>query len=717
MNQKTFRLEVHSDGISDLIFDLADEKVNKFSTPVMEELSHVLDELKDNVKIKVLVIRSTKRDIFIAGADIAEIAGIREEETGRRLAEKGQAIFNKLENLPFPTVAVIHGACLGGGLEFSLACTFRIASDHPKTQLGLPEVNLGVVPGFGGTQRLPRLIGLSQALPMILTGKPVNGSKAYKIKLVDACIASEFFTERVNDFVQGILDPQKRRWILQRRKTSSWFLDKTSLGQTLVFQRAQKDLREKTHGQYPAPLKAVDVIRKTLNGSIKKGLAIEAQALGALAITSVCKNLIQIFYAQEALRKDSGIKGDSQLKLIQSAGVLGAGVMGGGIAWLFSSVEIPVRMKDINWEAMAKGFQSAEGMYRQLLKIRKMKESEVNLKMLRISGGLDYAGFKGLDIIIEAIVENLQVKKKVLAEVEPQVRDDAILASNTSALSIDQMSSALKHPERFIGMHFFNPVNRMPLVEVIPGQKTSLETVATLVAFVKTLKKTPVVVKNCAGFLVNRILLPYMNEAAHLLEEGADLGFVDRCILRFGMPMGPFSLTDEVGIDVGYHVAKTLSESYGERMAVAGILQIIAMEKKMLGKKGQKGFYLYQGKAKRVNPEIAGIIKSYQDQHPVKQKNINEELILDRCLLMMVNEAARCMEENVIAKAEYLDMAMILGTGFPPFRGGILRYTDQREIRSVVDRLNYLSESEGPRFQPSALLISMAKNNRKFYNS
>jgi 3-hydroxyacyl-CoA dehydrogenase/enoyl-CoA hydratase/3-hydroxybutyryl-CoA epimerase len=391
---------------------------------------------------------------------------------------------------------------------------------------------------------------------------------------------------------------------------------------------------------------------------------------------------------------------------VKHAALLGAGVMGGGIAWAFTKIDVPVRMKDINWQGIALGYKQVAKIYASLKKIRKAKPEEIDVKMNLVSGTLDFSGFKEADVIVEAIVEDINVKKKVLAETEKHLSKNAIIASNTSSLSINEMAVALKRPENFVGMHFFNPVNRMPLVEVIAGKKTSPEAIATIFALSKRMGKTPILVGDCAGFIVNRILLPYMNEAVLMLEEGVDLERIDKLIYKFGMPMGPFTLADEVGIDVCYKVAKILHNAYGDRVVVSDLLRVIYEDKKLLGKKAGKGFFVHGKKDKTVNTELP---------LPAANSKISDADIINRCILLMVNEAAMALEEGMIERAEYLDMAMIMGTGFPPFRGGLLRYADSIGAAEVVTRLKALEKLHGKRFKPAKLLVSMAGKGTSFY--
>ncbi len=714
---KAFNLTTDDRGVATLIFDLPDSKVNKFSSEVMLELETILDELKNKTDIKLLALKSNKPGVFIAGADIEELMAFNSESEAEEKAKRGQDIFNKISKLPFPSLAVIDGACVGGGCECVLACTYRIASDNPKTVIGLPEVNLGILPGWGGTQRLPKMVGLRASLTLILTGKPVAAKKAYKMGMVNKLSAVEFMQNNTENYINEILSKKSHKITTQKKGgILNFLLEKNPIGKKIVFNKSRENLLKKTKGMYPAPLKALEVIEESHSLSLEEGLKIERKHFKELASTDTCKNLIQVYFSNENLKKDPGFDGpkDIETKSNQAA-VLGAGVMGGGIAWLFSNKDIPVRIKDINWDAIAKGFSAAKSIYTQLKKIRKIKDKGIFTKMAAISASTDYAGFNKNNVVVEAIVENIDIKKKALSELEDHVGDDTIICSNTSALSIDTMAESLKNPERFLGMHFFNPVNRMPLVEIIPGEKTTPENTQRIINLTKKLGKTPLVVKNCPGFLINRILLPYMNESVRILEETGDLERIDKLILKFGMPMGPFTLADEVGIDVGYHVSNILEQGYGERMKTSELLNHLHHEKNLLGKKAKKGFFNYNGKEKTLNPDIEACLVTVQQQSNLSTRELDDQTITQRCIYTMINEAALCLEESIVKSAQHLDMGMIMGTGFPPFRGGLLKYADQVGIQNIVDSLNNFENTYGMRFKAANLLKEMAEKNIKFY--
>lgn len=715
---KAFSLRIDKEGIANLSFDLPNEKVNKLSAPVLKDLDQILDSIRANREVSALIISSNKQNIFIAGADINEIKDITEEKDALKKVSAGQNILDKIANLKIPTLAVINGACLGGGLELALACDYRIASTSNKVKIGLPEVNLGIIPGFGGCVRLPRLVGIEQSLKIILTGKAIEGGKAYKIGLVDDLSSEEFLDHGVKEFVAEILSAKSSNKYISKRKRQEKkrrTFEKWMFGKFITLYFAQKNIYEKTKGQYPAPFYAIDVIRKTYGmKNTKKALKIELEAFCELVVGDISKNLIQLFFTSENLKKEYAnpdLKDD-----IKNVAVLGAGIMGGGIAWLFAKNDINVRIKDLTKEGIAIGYQQIVKIFSQLKKIRKITASEIDLKLAKVTSTTNDLGFESTDLAIEAIIEDMAIKKQSLAKFEQLVDKDTIIVSNTSSLSITEMSGALKRPKQFAGMHFFNPVNRMPLVEVIYGEKTSDQTIERVVNLTRKIGKTPIVVKDVSGFLVNRILLPCMNEACYMLEQGASIQEIDQAIEDFGMPMGPFILADTVGIDVVYKVAKSLEIAYGKRMKVSSLLEdIYKNHNDLLGKKSGKGFYQYEKSKALINPRMVNIIRDYRRSNQVKSISLSESQIVNRFTLSMINEAAKCLEENVVKNAAYLDMAMIMGSGFPAFRGGILRYADKIGINQILGNLQDLEKDQGIRFEISKMLIDLQSKSGSFY--
>lgn len=698
---KTFDFNL-DDGIATLCFDLEDSAVNILSAEVLRALDSKLEELKTAKEIKLLKITSAKEGIFIAGANISEIESLRDEEEAYDRVREGQKILSKISVLPYPTLAIIDGACLGGGLELALCCDYRLATESPKTKIGLPEVNLGVLPGFGGTQRLRRLTGLSKALELILGGKILNGKKAEKLGIVDACVPKGYLEFKEKAFVEMILNTPNL--IVDKRNNGS-FLDRFL--PSVVFSYARKNVMAQTKGKYPAALAILDLFDKTQNKEVEEGLELEARAFSRLAVTDISKNLIGLFYTSEALKKETGTKRKVNPLPISMINVVGAGVMGSGIVFQFSKLDKLVRMKLRRYEQAAEALQGIAKVYDGFIKRHRLTKDEVGIKLAHISYTTEFNGFEHCDLALEAIVENAEAKQELYGQLEEIMDEKAIIASNTSSLSIGMLSEKMQHPERFVGMHFFNPVPRMPLVEIIPGKKTSDKTIATVVALAKEAGKTPVVVGDCAGFLVNRILLPYINEAVRMFEEGADFERIDKLVLDFGMPMGPFVLADEVGLDVGYKVAKVLEDAYGERMQVSSILDRVYHQMQLLGKKAGKGFYIHSAKKRVANDAVKALVFS--------KRKFDEQEIIDRAMLIMVNEAAMCLQEGVVKNAQYLDMAMIMGTGFPPYRGGLLKYADTLGIKSIVITLQSLAKNHGLRFEPAKLLLDMAKNGKTFY--
>jgi 3-hydroxyacyl-CoA dehydrogenase/enoyl-CoA hydratase/3-hydroxybutyryl-CoA epimerase len=707
---KSLELTIDKNGVGTLMFDVPNASVNALSDRVMEEFDRVLGELAGKTELKALMIKSAK-DSYVAGIDLDELQDITDVEAGRKKAALGQQVFAKLENLPFPTIAVINGACVGGGLELALACSYRIASDAEKASIGLPEVSLGLIPAWGGCQRLPDLIGLQKALGIILAGKVMDARRAYKMKIIDKVVAAEFLEEEADAFVEQILDRKARKKILGRRGSKgimAALLEKNPLGRTLVFNRARSTVMQKTKGQYPAPLMALEVIRDTRGASVAKCIRRESGEIVKLIGGGITANLVNLYLTNQRLKKEGWGAEKSKKRKISKVGVLGAGVMGGGIAWLFANRGYPTYIKDLQWDAVAKGYQTASDYFGQMVKYRKMTPGQKNVKMHHIHGSTDYKGFGKLDLVVEAVVEDINVKKAVFAELEEVLSPETIICSNTSSLPIADMCADMKHPERFIGLHFFNPVNRMPLVEVIPGEKTDPAVVATMVDLMRKLKKTPVVVSDCAGFLVNRVVITCMNEAVRLFEEGESFTAVDKVFEEFGMPMGPFVLVDEVGIDVALKVAKRLEQAYGERMKVPTFLDKMVANN-WNGRKSKKGFYIHSKSGRVVNAEAEAL-----SEHRGRG-GLDEQTIRQRLVYIMLNEAARCLEESVIHDPAYLDMSLIMGTGFPPFRGGLLRYADKLGIGSIVDGMNSLTDHYGERFSPCDKLISMAKSNELFF--
>jgi 3-hydroxyacyl-CoA dehydrogenase/enoyl-CoA hydratase/3-hydroxybutyryl-CoA epimerase len=709
--QESLRIRAVGD-IAIMEWDLVGEKVNKMSAPILIRLRELLEEVQQS-KYKALIMISKKPGIFIAGADIEEIRSLKKKEDFEKALTEAHQILNKIEDLKIPVIAAIHGQCLGGGCELSLACDYRIATDDNSTRIGLPEVKLGIIPGFGGCVRLPRVVGLQASLDIILAGKSVDANKALKIGLVDQVVHPNFLEERALQLANEVASKPKRKKRFKPEKPMDRVLE-SAVGQFLVYRQARKTVMEQTHGHYPAPLKALEVIQKTYGFSRRdEAIETEKKAFCEVATTEISKHLINVFFLMESVKKKSGVADNAKPKKVSKIAVLGAGTMGGGIAYVAADRGIEARLKDINTDALARGFVAAQDILGKLLKKRKINKYDYQRKMDLISGTTDYSGFKLVDVVIEAIVEDMKIKQKVIAEVAGQCRPDCIIATNTSSLSVTEMAKAHPHPENFVGMHFFNPVHKMPLVEVIRGEKTSSEATATIFELSKKLGKIPVVVKDGPGFLVNRLLMPYLIEAAFMLEEGVSADKVDEIYVQeFGMPMGPFTLMDEIGIDVCAKVVKIFHESFGDRLQTPEVMHKL-VEKKRLGRKTLKGFYLYDERGKRgdIDPSVYADIGLKNPTDPLNNKDI-----VQRGIFAMINEAALALiEEHIVDTPEEVDLAMIMGTGFPPFRGGLLRYADSVGTAYIVDELEIYASRLGERFKPSVPLRNMAKTKRSFY--
>ena len=681
--------------IATLVFDLENEKINKLSFKILREFDEILNQIKEDTSIKALVIDSAKKNIFIAGADIKEIEKLKDEKEVYEALMEVHEIFNKLENLPFPTIAYINGACMGGGLELALACKYRVLSTSEKTKLAFPEIKLGIFPGFAGTIRAPKLIGLVNALDLILTGKTIDAKKAYKLKLADAIFDDAQKEFMLDDFVK------KAIYGTLKERNNFKLLNYAPLNQ-IIFNKALKGLEAKVNQDFKAPYVALEVIRNTINKELEDSIKIEAKEFAKLAVSKESKNMIKLFFLFEKLNKNY----TKTLNPISNAIVLGNGVMGKGIIWLFSKYLKDVRIKIRDISQANEIIKNVSKIYDHLIKTRRMTKNQVDFKLNTLSYTQDLSGFKNFDFIIEAIIEDEKVKKDTYAQLEEVLNENAIIATNTSSISIEKLGSEIKNKENFLGVHFFNPVNLMPLVEVIPTSNTSKETINKVFELLISCGKTPILVGDCAGFIVNRILLPYMNEAAFILEQGSSIEKIDRAIKEFGMPMGPFTLADTVGVDIGYKVASILNESYGNRMPIASIIEKM-YDAKLLGLKTKAGFYEYSGSDIYPNTHVTSMLEN-------NNRIIEEDDIVKRCLYIMINEASRCLEENIVTDASIIDFAMISGTGFPAYKGGLLSYANEIGLKNILDSLRQYQKEYGERFTPSNLLIKLVEQYEDF---
>ncbi len=708
--------KIGSTDVTVLTFDLPGEKVNKLSTPVMTELKAHLEKIKTS-GTGFVIFKSAKPKIFIAGADIEEIQKLSTKEQVEAAVKQGQDIFNMIEDLPMPTMALVNGACAGGGCELILACDYRIATEDSATRIGLPETQLGILPGFGGSIRLPRVVGLQASLDVILAGKLLNAKKAQKIGLVDYVVHANLIENFAAGQIEKIVKDgsQKRRKTFQPKGLVNKLLEGMLKG--VVFSKAKEGVVKATKGHYPAPLAALEVVKKTYGMSDRtKALEIEREHFKTLAVTDVSKNLIHVFYLTEMVKKQTGVTGSSvKAKPVKHLGVLGAGTMGGGIAYVAADKGVDVRVKDISFDANAKALKHARDLWAKLLKKRVIDNYQFTQKMSLVSTTVDFSGFKNIDLTVEAIVEIMDVKQKVIAQTAAEMREDAIIVTNTSSLSVSEMSKGHPRPAYFAGMHFFSPVHKMPLVEVIRGTQSSDETIATVFELAKKMGKMPVVVKDGPGFLVNRLLLPYMAEAAFLLAEGMSVETVDKAfVYKFGMPMGPFELMDSVGIDVCVKVLNIFKKAFSDRVEMPPLMEKLEKNKSRLGQKTNLGFYKYEnGRKTEVDQSIYAELGLSSPTNP-----LSEEECRERCVFAMVNEAALALDQDKIVETPHeVDLAMIMGTGFPPFRGGLLKYADSVGADYIVQRLEkYSSERKANRLKPTSKMKERAATKAMFYN-
>ena len=701
-----------------LTLDVPDAPVNTLSLALAEELRVVFDALERDSSINAAVLISGKSDNFIAGADIEQFLEFKTAEEAEQASYTGQKMLSRLERLRVPVVAAIHGACLGGGLETVLACAWRVATEHPKTVLGLPEVQLGLIPGTGGTQRLPRLVGLPDALDMILRGRNVRPKKALKMGLVDDVVHPAILRAVAIQRASEIAARTKQRSTGRvDRGAEGLFIERNKLGRSLVFKKARQSVMRQTHGQYPAPLAALDVVRLGYEQGEEAGYKEESRRFGQLAMTEVSRQLIFLFFATNSLKKDPGVAAPvPAAHHVDKLGVLGAGFMGAGIASVAVQQGTLVRLKDTDSARVGKGLAAVREVVRERYTKRQITRQQLDDMMALTGATTDYTGFGNVDLVIEAVFEDLDLKHRVLHEVEPLIPDDAIYASNTSTIPISRIAEASKRPEKVLGMHFFSPVPKMPLLEVIATPRTTKEATVTAVAYGKLLGKTVIVVNDGPGFYTTRTLSAYMNEAGRLLDEGAAIEAIDKALVDFGFPVGPITLLDEVGIDVGGKVGLVLSEALGIRMTPSEAMRRVVTAGR-LGRKGRSGFYKYDesGKKGDVDNSIYQIIGAGARASAERHVDIPAEEMVRRCVLAMVNEAALCLQEGILRNVRDGDVGAVFGIGFPPFRGGPFRYVDTLGAATVVRQLQELNNRYSPRFVAADVLVEMARSGRTFY--
>ena len=698
------RREVTDDHICVLTFDRPNSAANIFDFDTLVELDQHLSAIEMDSSLRGVVVTSAKENIFIAGADLNSLAKTDNPAHLSKLIRLGQDTFNRLAGLKVPTVAAIHGACVGGGYEVCLACDLRIATDDKVTKIGLPETQLGILPAWGGSTRLPRLIGLPAALDIIVAGKTVPAKKAHRVGMIDGIAPRESLVETARDWIAS--DNKLPRGNHRISPTKKGVFNNGFVS-NLIAKRVRPDIEKRTRGHYPAVTKALEVCVNGLRVDEARSMELEHNAIMELAKTEAAGSLVQVFFLQERAKKINVCK-DAQTPRIQNAAVIGAGVMGSGIVQWLTSRGVNVTLRDINAEAVARGMANIGKLYQTGVKRRKFSVTEARQGMDRVRPVATPVPLRHSEMVIEAAVEKLDLKVDLFHQLESRTGPNTILATNTSALSISTIAQSMMVPERVVGIHFFNPVHRMQLVEVIQGEKTDPEVLQRSVKFVQRIGKMPVVVKDSPGFVVNRILMPYMIEAARLFELGADVKDIDNAMLDFGMPMGPLRLADEVGIDVAHHVSETLAKPFAKYLVVPKVLRRL-MEKQWLGKKTGQGFYVHKGKQAEPNEEDIRFLRDDRAREVALGK------LQSRMVLLMINEAARCLEEGIVEGPEDIDFAMIMGTGFAPFRGGPLRFADNFGIANIVADMNQLVESGERHFLPCALLSDMVRSHKKFY--
>ncbi|KAH9598652.1 3-hydroxyacyl-CoA dehydrogenase [Trypanosoma melophagium] len=707
-----------------IVMDRAGSSANALGEEFVKCMNQALDVVEKLVaenKARVAIIASAK-SAFCVGADLDQLYPLTDRKTASEAVKMGHELFGRIQQEPFPVVAAINGLALGGGFELTLACHHRLLASNGS--VGLPECLLGLLPGAGGTVRLQRFVGLATAVQWIMTGAPAKATKAKKVGVLDAVIEAEPRWEGEERFFEGV-----RRWSGRlvdkplkpmRRKNISLmdrFLERTSFGRKMVGNKTIETLNKKTKGKYIAQYKALEAIIYSAAHSDKEGLAKEQEIFSELLLTPEAKNQIALYFLDEGMKKSERKTGISKDKVppVRKVGVIGAGVMGSGIVHYFANKGIPVAVKDVKQEAVEKGIEIVRVEFKKAMERKKITPAVMEAKMKLVTGGTTDAVFHDVDVIVEAAVEVMDIKKKIIQEMENQgvINGKNFFATNTSSLSLTEMQTVSKYPERIVGMHFFNPVSKMPLVEVIKGKKTSAEAAAVIFNLALKTGKKPIIVNDAPGFVVNRILGVYMAEASRLaIEEEVDLALIEKALLNFGMPMGPFRLLDEVGLDIACHVGPVLSEGMKAKRFAVGSKVEQMMKDGYLGKKNGKGIYRYDAKGKEMGMNNETLGKYF----PQSKKSKDESEIVDRCVFLMVNEASYILQEGVASTPEDVDIGMIWGTGFPAFRGGLLQHADQRGLQAVVDRLQqFQDERNDDRFAPSPLLLTMENEGKRFF--
>ena len=712
----TFNVE---DGIAVVLLDRAGEPVNTIGPVIFEEFDAVIDRLETDPAIKAVVIGSAKKGNFLAGADIRFFETLTDPDEAAAAIRELHALFVRIEALHAvhdkPVVMAIDGACLGGGLELALTGSMRIATDSKKTQLGQPEVQLGILPAGGGTQRLPKIIGIAAALDMILTGRPTRPRKAFKIGLVDEVVPREMLyeiaTKRANESIGNLGESRGAsvKGFLAPSHLQALAIEQNPVGRRVMFKKAEEAMLAKTKGLYPAPKRALEAVKIGVEQGNAAGYEAEATFFGELVTSAESKALRGIFFASQMMKYATGISGHAEPKKVSKVGILGGGLMGAGIATVsVLKARASARVREIDEAGIGRALAHVSKEISKQVKRRRLTPFEGEQAMNKVTGTTDWSGLRNADILIEAVFESLELKQALLAEAEDVIGDDVVFASNTSSLPITDIAANAKHPERILGMHYFSPVEKMPLLEIVVTDNTSDAATVTAVEFGKRQGKTVIVVKDGPGFYTTRILVPYLNEAFFLLSEGASIKAIDKAMVKWGFPIGPLLLTDEVGIDVGAHISKIMLDAFGERMAGPDMAQGLVDDDRM-GRKNGRGFYEYDDKGAR-----GGVDESvYAALGLGPRREIPKAEIQERIALAMINEAALCLGEGILQSSVDGDMGAVMGLGFPPFRGGPFWWIDEVGAGEVVAKLEALAEKHGERFEPAQIIRSHAESQKK----
>jgi 3-hydroxyacyl-CoA dehydrogenase/enoyl-CoA hydratase/3-hydroxybutyryl-CoA epimerase len=728
MDLTHFTFDLDADGVATVLMDRAGETMNTLSPEVADDMQAILERIETDPNIRAVVWGSAKERNFLAGADIRWFESLTDAAKSEEALRHTQEAFTRLENLHRdhgkPVVAAIHGACLGGGLELALACSGRVASnDERATQLGQPEVQLGLLPAAGGTQRLPRLIGVAAALDLILTGRPVRPRRALKLGLVDATVRKEELLATARAHALRALDPppeppvsfaDRIKQKLNPSALQTLALETNPVGRRILFSQAGKAMLKETKGNYPAPPAALECVRIGQEQGVEAGFEAERKAFARLVLTPESRALRSIFFATQELKKDTGVSTDTEARPVTTVGILGGGHMGGGIAAV-NTTRAKVRsvIKDIDDAGVERGLGYVQKVLDEQVKRRRMQKADAWLAMRRqVAGTTDYEDLADADLVIEAVFEDLELKRSVLADIEAATRSDTIFASNTSSIPITQIAATAKRPEHVIGMHYFSPVEKMPLLEIIVTETTADWVTATAVEFGKQQGKTVIVVNDGTGFCTTRILAPCLAEVLYLLQDGATIEEIDKAMVAWGLPVGPVTLSDEVGIDVGAKIGTIMEKAFGERMKAPDAFgALVADDRK--GRKNGRGFYLYEdGKKGGVDDSVYEVLGVTPRPGTVARRDIQ-----DRIALQMINEAVRCLEDGILRSPRDGDIGAVMGFGFPPFRGGPFRWIDQQGAATVSDRLRSLAKEHGSRFEPAPMLAELGDRGERFHSA